>query len=168
MSPGSGSAMRADAARLCAAALLAALPLAAAADCAPGIADVRSGASEARFRVEIADDEGERAQGLMFRESLPAFGGMLFVYEAPREASFWMKNTLIPLDILFFDAEGRLLRVHENAVPGDLTPIPSGGEAQFVLEINGGAARRLGLLEDAELRHPAIDPDRAAWSCAAE
>jgi hypothetical protein len=138
----------------------------AAADCAPGTADLRMGATQLRFEIEVADDEAERARGLMFRESLPRFGGMLFVYETPREVSFWMKNTLIPLDMLFFDAAGRMTHLHENAVPGDLTAI-SGGAApvRFVLEIEGGAAARLGLAPGAELRHPAVDPAIAAWPC---
>ena len=140
---------------------------AAAQDCAPEIADLRAGDSRLRFRVEVVDEDAERARGLMFRESLPRFGGMLFVYDRPQPVSFWMKNTLIPLDMLFFDAAGRLVRVAENAVPGDLTAIPGGDAIQFVLEINGGAARALGIAPGAELRHPAVDPSAAAWSCAA-
>ncbi|MBP7003482.1 MAG: DUF192 domain-containing protein [Amaricoccus sp.] len=120
-----------------------------------------------RFQVEVADDDAERARGLMFRESLPRFGGMLFVYDTAQPVAFWMKNTLIPLDMLFFDASGRLVSVHENAVPGDLTAIPGHGDVQFVLELNGGAAARLGIAAGAEMRHPAIPAAGAAWSCAA-
>ncbi|MBA3324680.1 MAG: DUF192 domain-containing protein [Rhodobacteraceae bacterium] len=134
-------------------------------DCAPEIADLRVGETQLRFRVEVVDDDAERAQGLMFRESLPRFGGMLFVYDRAEPVAFWMKNTLIPLDMLFFDEAGRLISVHENAVPGDLTSIPSNGPARFVLEINGGAARELGVEPGAELRHPAVDPEAAAWRC---
>ncbi len=148
------------------AAALAAPGAAAAADCAPDVVDLRDGATEVRFRVEVADDEAERSRGLMLRESLGRFDGMLFVYDREQPVAFWMKNTLIPLDLLFFDASGRLTHVHENAVPGDLTAIPSEGPAQFVLEINGGAARALGLEPGAELRHPAVAPETAAWSCA--
>ncbi len=150
-------------------ALALAAQVARAADCAPDVADLRQGDTRLRFAVEVADDEVERARGLMFRDRLPRFGGMLFVYETPRPVAFWMKNTLIPLDMLFFDAAGRLVRVHENAVPGDLTSIP-GGETpvRFVLEINGGAARDLGIAPGAELRHPAIDPGAAVWSCTAD
>jgi uncharacterized membrane protein (UPF0127 family) len=90
---------------------------------------------------------------------------MLFVYPAPQRASFWMKNTLIPLDMIFADATGRVTRVHSNAVPGDETPIDGGEGVSFVLEINGGLARRLGIAPGAELRHPAVDPDTAAWPC---
>lgn len=138
---------------------------AAAAACAPDVADLRAGDALTQFRVEVADDPGERAQGLMFRESMPRFAGMLFVYDDPQPVSFWMKNTLIPLDMLFFDASGRLVAIHENAVPGDLTAIPGGDAVQFVLEINGGAAGALGLAPGAVLRHPAIDPATAAWAC---
>lgn len=136
-----------------------------AADCAPDRLDLRQGETILRFRVEVADDPAERSRGLMFREDLPRFGGMLFVYDAPEPVAFWMKNTLIPLDILFFDASGRLAAAHGNAVPGDLTPIPGGDAIQYVLEINGGTARRLGIAPGAELRHPALDQARAAWPC---
>lgn len=136
-----------------------------AADCAPDRLDLRQGETTLRFRVEVADDPAERSRGLMYREELPRFGGMLFVYDAPEPVAFWMKNTLIPLDMLFFDASGRLAAVHENAVPGDLTPIPGGDAIQYVLEINGGAARKLGIAPGAELRHPALDQARAAWPC---
>ena len=138
---------------------------AAVADCAPEVADLRSGASVIRFEVEVADDEASRARGLMFRETLPRYGGMLFVYDQEGPVAFWMKNTLIPLDMLFFDAAGRLVHLHENATPGDLTAIPSPAPAQFVLEINGGVARALGIGAEVELRHPAIPRDAAAWPC---
>lgn len=139
---------------------------AAGAACVSDVVDLREGDSRFRFSVEVADTDAERAQGLMNRESLPRFGGMLFVYDQPQPVAFWMKNTLIPLDMLFFDESGVLTHVHENAVPGDLTPIPGKGEVLFVLEINGGAARELGIEPGAELRHPAVDPDLAVWSCA--
>ena len=108
------------------------------------------------FVVEVADDSAERAQGLMGRESLPTRGGMLFVYDIPNSVAFWMKNTLIPLDMLFFDGAGQLVSLHENARPLDETPIPGGAGVQFVLEINGGLARDLGIGPDARLRHPAV------------
>ncbi len=157
-----------EARALAAAMALAVSAGAAAAECAPGIADLRMGQTRLRFQVEVADTDPERARGLMFRESLPRFGGMLFVYDQAQQVSFWMKNTLIPLDMLFFDESGRLVEVHENAVPGDLTGIPSEEPVRYVLEINGGAARELGVEPGAELRHPAVDPEAAAWSCAPE
>ena len=136
-----------------------------AAACAPDTVEIRGPGGQQRFTVEVADEGAERAQGLMFRESMPASAGMLFVYEAPQRASFWMKNTLIPLDMIFADAAGRVTRVHSDAIPGDTTPIEGGEGVQFVLEINGGLAARMGIAEGAELRHPAIAQDGAAWPC---
>lgn len=136
--------------------------------CAPGTVDLRDPDSTARFEVEVMDTAEGRAQGLMNRESLGRFSGMLFVYDTPQPVAFWMENTLIPLDMLFFDETGALRRIHENAVPLDRTPIPGGDDIRFVLEINGGLARTLGIEEGAELRHPAIDQALAAWPCAAE
>ncbi len=118
-----------------------------------------------RFSVEIADDEGERAEGLMNRETMAASKGMLFVYAAPRHVTFWMKNTLIPLDMLFVDPAGQVLQVHPMARPLDLTAIDGGKGVQFVLEINGGMAAQLGLKPGSVLRHPAIDQSRALWPC---
>lgn len=142
------------------------LPGSALADCAVGRAELRGPFGSAGFSVEIADDAGERAQGLMHRESLPAGAGMLFVYEHPQPVSFWMENTLIPLDMVFLDAAGRVVKVHENAVPLDRTPIPGGEDVLAVLEINGGLARAIGIAPGAELRHPAMPQDAAAWPCA--
>jgi uncharacterized protein len=147
------------------AALVAVMPVASWAACAVDTVDVRGPAGQQRFTVEVADDGAERAQGLMFRESMPMSSGMLFVYEEPRRASFWMKNTLIPLDMIFADARGVVTRVHANAVPGDTTGIDGGDGVQFTLEINGGLAARMGIVEGAELRHPAIAQETAAWPC---
>jgi len=144
-----------------------ALPGVAAAEafCAPDRLDMRwSGGSES-FAVELADEPAERSQGLMFRETMDPGAGMLFVYESPRRAQFWMKNTLIPLDMIFADGTGRVTRVHSNAIPGDLTPIDGGDGVVFVLEINGGLAERLGIAPGADLRHPAIPVETAVWAC---
>ena len=111
---------------------------------------------QARFTVTVADDPRERAQGLMFVESLPTLGGMLFVYEEPQRASFWMRNTLIPLDMIFAGSDGVVKHVHENAVPLDETSIPGGDDIQFVLEINGGMSGQLGIEPGDVLQHPAI------------
>ena len=111
------------------------------------------------------DDAAERAQGLMHRESLPRFAGMLFVYESPQPVAFWMKNTLIPLDMLFFDGAGRLTRIKASAAPHDETPVVGGDAVRYVLEINGGLAAELGIDPGAELRHPALDQATAAWPC---
>ncbi len=132
--------------------------------CDPGRVDLRGDWGQARFTVEVADTPAERSLGLMHRESMPRSSGMLFVYERPQLVSFWMRNTLIPLDMIFMDETGTVRRVHENAVPLDETGIPGGPDIQFVLEINGGLAGRLGIDEGSVLRHPAIGED-AAWAC---
>ena len=154
--------------RISALALLAVVALSAPSEaaCRADTVELRGPGGTARFSVEIADTPGARAQGLMNRASLPASAGMLFVYERPQHASFWMKNTLIALDMVFADAAGRVTRVHENALPLDTTPIDGGPGVAVVLEINGGLAARLGIAPGFELRHPALDQALAAWPCA--
>jgi uncharacterized membrane protein (UPF0127 family) len=153
--------------RILAGALSVALAGPAAAGCRPERVELRGPFGTAAFSVEIADDAAERAQGLMFRTHLPASAGMLFVYEEPQPVSFWMENTLIPLDMIFLDETGTVTRVHAEAVPLDRTPIPGGDGVLAVLEINGGLAERIGIGPGAELRHPALPQDRAAWPCGA-
>ncbi len=138
----------------------------AAQDCTPGRVDLRGDWGSARFAVELADDAEERARGLMFRESMPRSAGMLFIYPEPHRASFWMRNTLIPLDMIFIGPDGVVSRVHENARPRDETPIDGGEGVLAVLEVNGGMAGRLGIGPGTEVRHPAFDPGDAAWPCA--
>ncbi len=133
--------------------------------CAPDRLDLRWEGGKESFTVEVADDGEERARGLMFRTEMAQSAGMLFVYDAPRRVQFWMKNTLIPLDMVFADATGTVTRVHSGAVPGDLTPIDGGDGVQFVVEINAGLADKLGIAPGAVLRHPAIPAASAAWSC---
>ncbi len=133
--------------------------------CAPGRVDLRWEGGRESFAVELADEPSERSQGLMFRDSMDPAAGMLFVYERPGRAQFWMKNTLIPLDMIFADSTGRVTRVHSNAVPGDLTPIDGGDGVVYVLEVNGGLAAKLGIGPGAELRHPAVPADSAVWPC---
>ncbi|MDF0599491.1 DUF192 domain-containing protein [Psychromarinibacter sp. C21-152] len=127
--------------------------------------DPDAAAARARFSVEIADDPAEVARGLMHRESMPKSAGMLFIYPQPQTTHFWMRNTLIPLDMIFIGADGVVRKVHENAVPLDETPIFGGDDIQYVLEINGGLAGMLGIDAGDELRHPAVDQDLAAWPC---
>jgi len=126
--------------------------------------DLRGDWGQARFSVEVADDPGERSQGLMNRESMPRSVGMLFVYDQPQRVAFWMRNTLIPLDMIFLDETGTVVRVHENAIPLDETTIPGGDSIQYVLEINAGLSSRLGIDEGTVLRHPAIG-ENAVWGC---
>ncbi|CAN5542788.1 hypothetical protein BH10PSE4_BH10PSE4_32830 [soil metagenome] len=99
-----------------------------------------------KFTVELAISRGEQERGLMFRKALAPNRGMLFPYSPPRRAAFWMKNTLIPLDILYIAPNGRVLSIARNAVPHDETPLPSGGVIGGVLEIPGGRAAQLGIL----------------------
>lgn len=96
------------------------------------------------FRVEVAATTEQQAKGLMFRTQMGADEGMLFPTDPPRRAAFWMKNTVIPLDIIFVGANGRILNI-ENAKPYDLSPVPSAGLAAAVLELNGGRAAELGI-----------------------
>jgi uncharacterized protein len=126
---------------------------------------IRGDWGQAAFTVEIADTPQERARGLMFRESMPRGAGMLFTFDKPQSVSFWMKNTLIALDMLFIDKTGLVKRVHSNAIPGDLTPIPGGDDIFAVLEINGGLAEIYGIKEGSEIRHPAFADGPPAWPC---
>lgn len=99
-----------------------------------------------KFTVELAVTKAEQQRGLMFRKSLAPDRGMLFPYNPPQRAAFWMKNTLIPLDIIYIAPDGRVLSIARNAVPHDETPLPSGGIIRGVLEIPGGRAAQLGIL----------------------
>ena len=136
----------------------------AAAECRDDRLDLRGAWGQAAFAVEVADEPRERSLGLMNRPSMPRGAGMLFVYDQPQRATFWMRNTLIPLDMIFADETGTVTRIHENAIPLDETTIDGGEGVLFVLEINGGLASRLGLGEGTEFRHPAIG-NTAAWPC---
>ena len=98
-----------------------------------------------KFTVELATTPGQMEQGLMFRKSLAPHAGMLFDYRTPSMAAMWMKNTLIPLDMLFVDQQGRIINIHERAVPGSLDPIAAAGPARAVIELNGGTAGHLGI-----------------------
>jgi uncharacterized membrane protein (UPF0127 family) len=108
---------------------------------------IHAGGSAYKFEVEIVTTPETRAQGLMFRKSLAANGGMLFIYPGEQPVSFWMKNTLIPLDMLFVRADGSIAHIAHNAIPHDETPIDSGAAVKAVLEVNGGTANALGIKE---------------------
>lgn len=136
-----------------------------AADCDPGRVDIRGDWGAVRFSTELALTPEDQARGLMFRETLPTLGSMLFVYDRTRLVSFWMRNTLIPLDMIFIDERGTVLRVHAEAQPLDETPVELGAPARAVLEINGGLAARLGIGPGDILRSPAMPQDSAAWPC---
>ena len=108
-----------------------------------------------RYSVEVADNEAERERGLMFRDELPAGHGMLFIHEEEAPLAYWMKNTRIPLDILFFDHERRLVSQQRDVPPCDLgdrcPPYPSEAPAIYVLELNAGEAERLQLKNGATI-----------------
>ena len=97
------------------------------------------------FRAEVARTAPEQARGLMFRSQLGADEGMIFIRQPPDVAAFWMRNTVIPLDIVFIGTDRRILNISANAVPYDETPRPSIGIAAAVLELNGGRAAQLGI-----------------------
>ncbi|MBB4399428.1 MULTISPECIES: DUF192 domain-containing protein [Rhizobium/Agrobacterium group] len=97
------------------------------------------------FTAELALNNAQREQGLMFRKSMPPENGMLFDFGEPRDVAMWMRNTLIPLDMLFIGRDGRITHIHENAVPHSEVIISSRGPVKFVLELNGGTAKRYGI-----------------------
>ena len=109
-----------------------------------------------RYSVEVADDEPERARGLMFRDALAQDHGMLFIHPVEEPQSYWMKNTKIPLDILYFDSDRKLVSQQRDVPPCSLgdgcPPYPSDAPARYVLELNPGEAARLKLQDGAELR----------------
>ncbi len=106
-----------------------------------------------KFEVELAITPAQQSQGLMYRRDMPANAGMLFVYNRPQPLSFWMKNTFIPLDMLFIGADGRIIHIRERTVPHSLTPVHSKGDALAVLELNGGTTSRLGIKLGDLVRH---------------
>jgi uncharacterized membrane protein (UPF0127 family) len=116
--------------------------------------EVRSGGRTHRFTVEVARTQDEQAYGLMNRAQLGPNEGMIFPFSPPRPASFWMKNTIIPLDMLFIRANGSVARIAANAEPLSLKPVGVGEPVLAVLEIPGGRAAELGLDESARVTWP--------------
>ncbi|MEY4250448.1 MAG: hypothetical protein RJA87_2081 [Pseudomonadota bacterium] len=115
--------------------------------------EITTSKSTIRFMVEIADTEESRNRGMMYRRSVAPDKGMLFDFKTPREAAFWMKNTLIPLDIIFITQDGRILTIARNTVPHSEVPIPSGGVIRGVLELAGGRAAQLGIYPGDRVKH---------------
>ncbi len=107
-----------------------------------------------KFDIELALDDLHRSHGLMFRKKLGPYEGMLFDFFQEMPVSFWMKNTLIPLDMLFIAADGTIKHIHANAVPMTTDPIPSQYPVRAVLEINGGSAALLGIKPGDKVKHP--------------
>jgi uncharacterized membrane protein (UPF0127 family) len=108
------------------------------------------------FNIEVMASDQERALGLMFRRSLPENSGMLFIYDPPQPATMWMKNTLIPLDMVFISADARVHRIESNAEPFSETLIPSDGDVVGVLELNGGEAGKIGLRRGDKVIYPGL------------
>lgn len=121
-------------------------------------ADVRLITASGRhdFKVWIADDEKSRERGLMFIKSLPADQGMLFLFEQPRYAAFWMKNTYLSLDIVFIGPDGVVVNIANDTRPQSLDPIESQAPVKGVLEVLAGTAARIGLTPGAHVLHPAF------------
>lgn len=113
-----------------------------------------SNGRDIKFDVELAANDAERSRGLMFRKQLGPYEGMLFDFFQEMPVSFWMKNTLIPLDMIFIAKDGTIRNVHANAVPLSTDPIPSGAPVRAVLEINGGSAAMLGIKPGDVVKHP--------------
>jgi uncharacterized membrane protein (UPF0127 family) len=108
------------------------------------------------FNIEIAETDQERARGLMFRQSLAPDAGMLFDFFTERPVTFWMQNTLIPLDMVFISADGTVHRIESNAEPFSTTIIPSEGPVIGVLELNGGEAAKIGLKPGDKVLYPGL------------
>lgn len=107
---------------------------------------------KAVFTVEVARDMVSRAKGLMFREELAENGGMLFVFQRLGKYHMWMKNTKIPLDILFADGDGKIVEIVADAVPNDMTSLGGKDNSLYILEINGGLAKKYDIVEGDTLK----------------
>ena len=141
------------------------LTQAAFAACQPGKIELATEKGRISFDVAVADDFQERGRGLMFVKEMADSQGMLFIYGVTRPVSFWMKNTYIPLDMIFIDKRGVVKKVHANAVPHDTTSISSDVPIRSVLEINGGLAEKLGIVPGTLVRHAELPQQGAAWPC---
>ncbi len=106
------------------------------------------------FTVEVAKTDQERATGLMYRKELPEGRGMLFDFSPEQQVSMWMKNTFIPLDMIFIRSDGRIIRIAENTEPQSEKIISSGGLVRGVLEVSGGTAKKYGIAPGDRVAHP--------------
>jgi uncharacterized membrane protein (UPF0127 family) len=120
---------------------------------------VETASSQFRFEVEVADDPTERSEGLMYRETMADNAGMLFLYPAPQQVQFWMKNTPMSLDIVFVRADGTIARIAERTTPFSEDMIPSGEEVSAVLEVKAGMMHQLGVRVGDRLKHPTYFAD---------
>ena len=117
---------------------------------------IAAGERDIKFDVELALDDAHRSHGLMFRKKLGPYEGMLFDFFMEMPVSFWMKNTLIPLDMLFIAADGHILNIAERTIPQTETPVPSAGPIKAVLELNGGTSQRLGIKPGDRVRQKSL------------
>jgi len=108
------------------------------------------------FSVEVAADDESREKGLMYRKTMAPDAGMLFDFHTPQLVSFWMENTILPLDMLFVRADGTIARIKANATPYSRENIPSGEPIQLVIELNAGRAAALGIAEGAKVHAPEL------------
>jgi hypothetical protein len=136
---------------LCAIACASRAPDAAAASPSRVVVETRAGARHP-VQVELARTRSEQARGLMERRELGRDAGMLFLFDESSDHAFWMKNTLIPLDMIFAADDGRIVGIVAGAVPGDLTPRSVGAPSRYVLEVNGGWAEAHGVAPGDRLR----------------
>ncbi len=130
--------------------------LAHAAELPRAMLEISSGTGTHQFQVEIAATGDDRRTGLMFRQTLGQNEGMLFVYQSAGLIAMWMKDTYIPLDMLFIDRSGVVVKIAENTVPHSLTPISSDYPVTMVLELPGGSAERFGLRTGDQIRYQAL------------
>ena len=105
------------------------------------------------FSVEVVDTPEDRARGLMYRKELPEGQGMLFDFKEDQDVAFWMKNTYVPLDMIFIRGDGRILRIAENTEPLSERLVPSGGPIRAVLEVVAGTAKKLGIAPGDRVAH---------------
>ena len=123
-------------------------------DAAPLVATTASGKQQ--FYIEVADDDSERGRGLMFRKDMPDNRGMLFVFETSRPVGFWMKNTPMPLDMVFIRQDGTIASI-QQAEPFSEAVVSTPAPIRFVLELKAGTAAKRGVKEGDRLSHPVID-----------
>ena len=121
--------------------------------------DTKSGPHS--FSVEVAADDESRERGLMYRTAMAPDAGMLFDFHTPQSVAFWMENTVLPLDMLFVKSDGTIARIKANATPYSRENIPSGEPVQLVIELNGGRAAALGIVEGARVHAPQLMDKKA-------
>ena len=126
---------------------------------------VKTKFSNTQFVVELAKTPEQRQKGLMGRSSLKAQSGMLFLYESPRHVSFWMKNTLIGLDVIFLSSNGKILKIYHNAKPESLEIMSAGENVSAVLEINGNLAKTIKLEIGDCVKHAFFEYNNDNESC---